>query len=57
LKKGEKYLRRVLTKIEKDGSAKILKYFERIDDKDALYRISEDIIQDKSHLERETIFP
>lgn len=56
VKKGEKYLRRVLTKIEKDGSVKILKYFDRMEDKDALYRISEDILEEKSRLGRDTIF-
>ena len=40
LKKGEKYMRRILSKSSRESCSKVVKYLERMSEKDVLYVIA-----------------
>jgi hypothetical protein len=45
LKRGERYVRRVLSKVALSAPEKIMNYFDRAEDRDVLYEMAENIVR------------
>lgn len=53
LKKGEKYMRRILSKSSRESCSKVVKYLERMSERDALFVIASEIEEELSCFAKE----